>query len=293
MQKSKIAGIVLIASAFLLPFTYAAHFEANANITASTADYQMAFEKVEVQTEEGGDYLIPTTQFTNQVVDINLSQLYPGAKAKLALTIRNIGTKKVKMNGVYVEHIATDNTDSKELFQLLEGYNSEGKSIDITSYNSYLKQTYGGNIISPGETETLTLEIGLPAEITDLKQASTSFKIMYDFEQGAAESKSSSDSKPGSPSVKPSPSPEASPSSTPTQTAVIEEPISQEPIVTPTATPSNPVSQDEVESMEEETVPAGLTGILPKTGGTAAIIVYGLGIILFICGILLCNKKKK
>lgn len=293
MKKRRVLGIVLIIFSLLLQVSYAAVYNQDTTSVIGSEEYNMAFEKVEITTEN--EYIdVKQVENTATTLAFNISNLYPGASFKITPTIKNFGRKATKIDSIKV--VLLEQQDSgKELAELLRGYDDNGNSMDLETYNTYLKEHVQHKVLASGKTQEVTLSLGLNAIEKAMQNLTTSFRVILEFSQDEKDT----------PTSRPSNTPSSSsteiddkevPGNPIEEKQGPEAPVNDEAIIEDEEVPADSIPEPDVE-IEDEEIPLAPVNTpqennLPKTGGIAAGIVSVIGIVIFICGIFLCKKKE-
>lgn len=294
MKKNKLLGIVLIISALLLQVGYAQTIAVPSEKgTASVDGYHVQFKEVNY---EASKYVTVTALPSNNghSVDVNVENLYPGASFTISPSIQNQGTKPVKITEVKV--LAVNVQDEKDF--ILNGYDTENNVVvgGTVGYAEYLTNKYVNQKLLVNETIPLTLKMVMKEEVTEMKNQTVGFKLQVSFEQLVEESSSGGS---GTGSSSSSTNTNIEPQTVPVDKTTIPDEVVPGGL---TDIPNERVPGGST-NVPDEVVPGGKTnvpdekipggGLLPKTGGTAAIIVYALGIIMLVGGIFIYTKKRK
>lgn len=289
MKKRRVIGIILIIMSLLLQVSYAAVYNLDTTTMIGSKEYNMAFEKIEITTN---NQYIDVSQLsgTETALAFSVKNLYPGASFTIKPTVKNWGSKAVKVTDVIV--VLKNQDSSDELAGLLRGYDANGNSLSLDDYNAYLKQYVQNTILNSGETQNLSLSLGLDHEQQQMQELKTEFSVILKFKQNEEE-------------VVPVPTSSSSPdSSEPSNTLspVIEDeevpgnPTEDEQTIEDEEVPATPVITDPTVEVEDEEIPLSPVvekeTVLPKTGGIATPIVFIIGIAILICGVLLARKKE-
>lgn len=298
MRIRKVIGITMLMMSLLLQVTYAAVFNYDSGKVVGAEAYNASFERVEIATDN--DYIeVANTAANDSATELAFSvkNLYPGSNFELKPSLKNYGSKALEIESVEVKGIDTDIT-SDPLLALLRGYDKNNHPLNLEDYNTYLKNNIEGTVLNVNETQTFNISLGLAPEVTNMQNLNTEFKLIVNFRQPEEDEpnpSNSPDSSP-SPSTKPTrievkvietPTPTITPEPTPT--------IIPKPTITPMPTAS-PTPEREIKETQTTVVRERETGklqflSLPKTGGIGAAIVISIGIILAICGAVMCKKK--
>jgi len=266
MKKNKLLGMVLIISALLLQVGYAQTIAiASEAGTANVDGYHVQFNEV---TYEASKYVTVDAVPTNngRSVAINVSNLYPGANFTLTSNIQNQGTKPIKIIGVKV---LPTNMEGKDDF-ILNGYDIANNVVvgGIEGYSTYLTNQYLNQQLLINQIIPLTLKMEMKEVATELQSQSVGFELQVNFEQLAEIGQTGGGS------------------TTPVYGNIPDEIVPGGKINIP-----DEIIPDGETNIPDEIVPGG--GVLPKTGGVAAIIVYIIGITMLGSGVMLYRKKEK
>lgn len=290
MKKRRIIGIILMITSLLLQVSYAAVYHFDPGVVVGSQEYNVVINKVDIQTEN--DYVeVKNTEATDTTLGFSIQNLYPGASFKIIPTIKNYGSRAVKVTSAKVVVSEAEDTNTG-LISLLRGKDEKGQNVTISDYNAYLAKNIKGQVLNSGEEKVLTLSLGIDTLEKNMKDLTSNFKIVFEFEQKEVVTPSpspSSSSSPSSPSSSSSPSTNIEDENIPGNS--IEEPIIDETPETPEIPAVTPVPNQTIEDEEVPAAPVAEEGKLPKTGGIAAMIVYVVGIVMLVCGIWLYRKK--
>lgn len=284
MKRRKLVGITLMVASILFQVGYATTAGQNTH-TVNTEVFKVGFE--DRPSIKHDAYMDVTAEVEEGIVNINVSNLYPGGRFEVIPIIKNSGELDATITEVqFVEKQGEGY--SHELFEAVVGY-SKGQIVD--DYSAYLRDTYLGQVIEADDTLVIPLALGLDPEQTGLQDERMQFSLILQFAQeeidtGGGENEGSGGNK--DPSIETEEIDKELP----------EEPILEEPIVNPDediTLPEEPIPGDEIPLPEEEIEviekqnPKG--DVLPKTGGVTPVLVYGLGIALLGSGIVIYRKK--
>lgn len=293
MKKRRIIGILLIIMSLLLQVSYAAVYHFDPGVVVGSQEYNVVIHKVDVQSDN--EFVeVKNTEATDTTLGFSIKNLYPGASFNIIPTIKNYGSQAVKITSAKVMVSEAGNANT-ELVSLLRGKDEKGQNVTVSDYNAYLEKNITGQVLKSGEEKALTLSLGIDSLEKNMKDLTSNFKIIFEFEQNEVVTSNPSNS------PSPSSSPSSSGSSSTPATDIEDEGIPGNPIDEPVIdeTPEIPerpvVTPVPTQTIDDEEVPAAPVkedGKLPKTGGIAAIMVYVIGIVMLVYGIWLYRKKK-
>lgn len=289
MKRKRIIGVVFIIASLLLQMSYAMNVEIGSKVVGST-QYDVGFKQVTIDLEGNENYITVEQDIHDKSnVLFEVSNLYPGSGFILKPTIRNYGTSAVDIKSLKVEGV---DKQTSPLLEKLRGYKGSD-ALTIGEYNTYLTNEVANKRLAAGEEKTFELRLGLAKDEKELKGEKTAFKLTLVFEQN--------DQSPVRPGSSPSSSSSSSPSSPAPSAVVPDEPVPgggvvpEQPVIEPSkpvdtiTEPDEPIPGNPVATPQAQPT----SGKLPKTGGIARGIVYSVGILLLIIGIVFCMKKNE
>ncbi len=290
MKRRKLVGITLIATSILLQVGYATSADQITN-TVSTKAFKVDFEGSPVITQ--AEEMEVTAQVGSGVVTITANNLYPGAEFGVTPTVKNNGEYEAKVTHVEL----VEKTGQASSIQLLDAMADYAGYQDAEAYNTYLSDTYVGEVIGVGETLAIPIELGLKGEETGFQSTAAQFDIVFQFEQEEVDnSGGDNDSDDGDDEGQEPSKPEQPDESIDIPDEEIPSgPTPEESVTEPEVElPDEELPGSEATTPEEDTVIAEepvLGSMLPKTGGVTPFLVYGLGLALLGSGIAIYRKK--
>ena len=323
MKTSKLLGLTLILSSLFLQVGYAT--TTTMETVNQTSHFDMGLLPAEVQeaSEEIDVKVIEDSK--GKVINIEVSNLYPGAKFHIKSAIQNRGSIAGKITDVEFKQTGDITPESTKLFNALKGYDEKGEVYEhAQAYEAYFIENYEGKVLHPNETLELNFAMMFDKSTGDfkhphaLKGLETNFQLAFTFEQdytqGGGEEKPDPDKpdtdkpdteKPDTDKPdtdKPDsdisdveiPDGNISGSGTPD----VEKPDSNTSgsgipdIEVPDGGVSGSGTPDtDVPDSEKPEHQANLGNQLPQTGGVNPYIVYSIGLMMLGSGVMLYKKK--
>ena len=196
MKKTRFLVLVLVVSIMLVGAGYAYWTETlTINNTVSTGKLDVKFagdpdvtlkDDAWFLTDQifGIDFTAKVRDNTNgNIMDIIITNFYPGAIANVSFTVQNDGTVPVmidKVNG-----IIPDGTKNFIENALWFGVNEYDAYNDIHTFIGNLPNNWNNIVIYPGRSQTYTFTIRMPETITgdSFENSSGSFSLQLDYIQ--------------------------------------------------------------------------------------------------------------
>ncbi|MDA3733148.1 LPXTG cell wall anchor domain-containing protein [Niameybacter massiliensis] len=305
MKSKQLLGIALMTSAILLQVGYAA--TTVKEHTISTKRFDVYFNNPVVT--KASPYVDVEIAENKTGIDVKVNNLYPGAYFNIETYIENYGeiTAQIKDITLTLDEIkdVADKTYNPEMIDWLVGYDEAGRTYKgKEAYTDYLVSTYKGTKLAQGDTMPMKWSMGMAPEIEDMQDQIIGFTISINLEQviesgggsgGGNESGGGSqepDVKPGPDTPDPSkPKPDVStPDHQEENTPDVAQP-GDEGIEPQEEVVENLPDIEQPQNPQEELPNQGTVGLLPKTGGVAPGIVYGIGFTLLASGLVIYRKK--
>ena len=182
MKTSKLLGLTLILSSLFLQVGYAT--TTTMETVSQTSHFDMGLLSPEVQevSEEVEVKVIEDSK--GKVINIQVNNLYPGAKFHIKSAIQNRGSVAGTITDVEFKQTGDITPETTKLFNALKGYDEKGEVYEhAQAYEAYFIENYEGKEIEPNETLDLNFALMLDEHVEDIEGLDTSFQLVFTFEQ--------------------------------------------------------------------------------------------------------------
>lgn len=277
MRTRKIIAIFMIITSMLLQISYAS--TTSKQSIANTGNYEINFSSVEYKLiEDYGCVNLVLDNGDGANIGVSVNNIYPGVIYSLDAILENSGSHNAKITGFSIESNSENNsTDSRRLYDMLVGIKDDTTKVKLNEYIDYLNSAYTGKIISPGQYLPISLSMGMDENVTDLENIICDYQIIVNFEQVTYNDEDNGEDDHN----------EKEKDKDTSKNDNNDESMNED-------SSNHDNEKSSVPSIQEEK-PVFITksnnDVLPNTGEKSPIIVYGLGLVLMLGGILLLKKN--
>jgi len=267
----------MIITSMLLQISYAS--TTSKQSIANTGNYEIHFSSVEYKLiEDYGCVNLVLDNGDGANIGVSVNNIYPGVIYSLDAILENSGSHNAKITGFSIESNSENNsTDSRRLYDMLVGIKDDTTKVKLNEYIDYLNSAYIGKVISSGQYLPISLSMGMDENVTDLENIICDYQIIVNFEQVTYNDEDNGEDDHN----------EKEKDKGTSKNDNNDESMNED-------SSNHDNEKSSVPSIQEEK-PVFITksnnDVLPNTGEKSPIIVYGLGLVLMLGGILLLKKN--
>ncbi len=283
MRTRRIIAIFMIITSMLMQISYAC--TTSKQSIANTGNYEIHFSIVDYKLiEDYGCVNLILDNGDGANIGVSVSNIYPGVIYSLDTVLENSGSHNAKITGFSIESNSNNNsTDSQRLYDMIVGVKDDTTKVKLNEYIDYLNSAYIGKVISPGQYLPISLSMGMDENVTDLENIICDYQIIVNFEQVTYNDEDNDEDDHNGENDHN----EKEENKDTSKNENNDESMNED-------SDNHSNEKSSVPSIQEEK-PVFITksnnDVLPNTGEKSPVMVYGLGLVLMLGGILLLKKN--